>query len=112
MDDLTWRTKCTHKGARHTHADTPSISSSHPSATRRPCSHPARPYITPPRVTVFVVAAGGPLKEKEHLRSRLPPDPPRDWKRQRLPAMAVPLVLVGLPLGLLFLLSRLIVNTT
>jgi hypothetical protein len=62
-------------------------------------------------VTVFVVAAGGPLKEKEHLRSRLPPDPPRDWKRQRLPAMAVPLVLVGLPLGLLFLLSRLIVNT-
>lgn len=35
---------------------------------------------------------------------------PRDWKRGRWPAMAIPLVLVVLPLGLLFLLSGLTIN--
>jgi hypothetical protein len=44
------------------------------------------------------------------FRGRLSPDA-RDWKQRRRPAMAVPLVLVGLPIGLLFLLSGLIVNT-
>ena len=57
----------------------------------------------------------GKESRSELLHRRLPPDPTlRDWKRRRrrrLPAMAIPLVLVVLPLGLLFLLSGLIVNT-
>jgi hypothetical protein len=74
-------------------ADTPSISFTHPRSQRDA------------RVLLHSIRLACP--------SSSPPPAGREgaWKRQRLPAMAAPLVLVGLPLGLLFLLSGLIVNT-
>ena len=103
---------------------TPSPASQRSSIHHRPCNKSLRirgPRVPrPPRrrrshLRPPQLADLSPGKEHrgELLHRRLPPDPTlRDWdRRQRRPAMAIPLVLVVLPLGLLFLLSGLIVNT-
>lgn len=91
---------------------TPSIIKTSESASRAPSSSsPAEP---PPPTAARRPSRPSPGKERRAAAS--PPPPPagphlRDWKRRRRSDMAIPLVLVVLPLGLLFLLSGLIVNT-